>query len=98
MFKSGGVYYSTAYLFQERKCFILKTKTITDVKSKLINAIDDIDTSKVTICDLKILADTVSVLAGVNDKPFDFMEAYSKISAMGFGVKQTTLSDLKEVE
>lgn len=76
----------------------MKKKTITDLKEKLINAIDDIDTSKLTLCDLKLLTDTVSVLANINDKPFDFMEAYSKISATGFGAKQTTLSDLKEVE
>jgi hypothetical protein len=76
----------------------MEVKTIADLKTKLINAIDEIDTSKVTLCDLKLLADTISVLANINDKPFDFMEAYSKISTMGFGAKQTTLSDLKEVE
>lgn len=74
----------------------MEIKTIADLKSKLIKAIDDIDTSKLTLCDLKILADTVSVLANINDKPFDFMDAYSKISTMGFGAKHTTLSDLKE--
>lgn len=76
----------------------METKTIADLKAKLINAIDDIDTSKVTLCDLKILADTVCVLANINDKPFDFMDAFSKVSTMGFGAKQTTLSDLKEGE
>lgn len=75
----------------------MEKKTITDLKEKLINAIYDIDTSKITLCDLKLLADTISVLANINDKPFDFMEAYSKISATGFGAKQTALSDLKEV-
>lgn len=76
----------------------MEIKTIADLKSKLIKAIDDIDTSKLTLCDLKILADTVSVLANINDKPFDFMDAFSKVSTMGFGAKQTTLSDLKEGE
>jgi hypothetical protein len=74
----------------------MEIKTIADLKSKLIKAIDDIDTSKLTLCDLKILADTVSVLANINDKPFDFMEACTKISALGYGSKNTTLSDLKE--
>ena len=76
----------------------MEIKTIADLKTKLINAIDEIDTSKVTLCDLKLLADTISVLANINDKPFDFMDAYSKISTMGFGAKQTTLSDLMEAE
>ena len=73
-------------------------KTIADLKTKLINAIDEIDTSKITLCDLKLVADTVSVLSNINDKPIDFVDAFSKISATGFGLKQTTLSDLKEVE
>lgn len=76
----------------------MKNKTITDLKTKLIDAIDEIDTSKITLYDLKLLADTVSVLSNINDKPIDFMDAFSKISATGFGAKQTTLSDLKEVE
>lgn len=76
----------------------MKKKTIADLKTKLIDAIDEIDTSKITLYDLKLLADTVSVLSNINDKPIDFMDAFSKISATGFGSKQTTLSDLKEVE
>ena len=78
--------------------FILENKTITDLKTKIINAIDEINTSKITLYDLKLLADTVSVLSNINDKPIDFVDAFSKISATGFGTKQTTLSDLKEVE
>ena len=73
----------------------MEIKTITDLKSKIIKAIDEIDTSKLTLCDLKVLADTVSVLANINDKPFDFMDAFSKVSTMGFGSKPTTLSELK---
>lgn len=76
----------------------MEKKTIADLKTKLIDAIDEIDTSKITLYDLKLLADTVSVLSNINDKPIDFMDAFSKISATGFGAKQTTLSDLKEVE
>lgn len=76
----------------------MKNKTITDLKTKLIDAVGEIDTSKITLYDLKLLADTVSVLSSINDKPIDFMDAFSKISATGFGAKQTTLSDLKEVE
>ena len=73
----------------------MKTKTIADVKSKLINAIDNIDVSKVTIGDLKILADTVNALANINEKPFDFLEAYQKISSMKLAENKVTLSDLK---
>jgi hypothetical protein len=76
----------------------MENKTITDLKTKIINAIDEINTSKITLYDLKLLADTVSVLSNINDKPIDFVDAFSKISATGFGAKQTTLSDLKEVE
>jgi hypothetical protein len=76
----------------------MEIKTITDLKAKIIKAIDEIDTSKLTLCDLKILADTVSVLAQINDKPFDFMDALSKVPTMGFCSKPTTLSDLKEGE
>ena len=76
----------------------MENKTITDLKTKIINAIDEINTSKITLCDLKLLADTVSVLSNINDKPIDFVDAFSKISAAGLGAKQTTLSDLKEVE
>lgn len=76
----------------------MKNKTITDLKTKLIDAIDEIDTSKITLYDLKLLADTVSVLSNINDKPIDFVDTFSKLSATGFGAKQTTLSDLKEVE
>ena len=76
----------------------MATKTITDLKTKLINAIDEIDTSKVTVCDLKTLAEIVGVLANINDKPFDFMDAYSKIASIGIGSKSITLSDLKEAE
>lgn len=76
----------------------MEIKTVADLKTKLINTIYEIDTSKLTLCDLKLLADTVSIIANVNDKPFDFMEAYSKVSTMGFGSKHTTLSDLKEGE
>lgn len=74
----------------------MEIKTITDLKTKLINAINEIDTSKVTLCDLKTLAETVSVLANINDKPFDFVDALSKASSMGFCSKSATLSDLKE--
>lgn len=76
----------------------MENKTIADLKTKLINVVDEIDTSKITLYDLKLLADTVSVLSNINDKPFDFVDAFSKISATGIGAKQTTLSDLKEVE
>lgn len=69
-------------------------KTISDLKMKIINAIDEIDTSKLTLMDLKLLSDTVGVLSSINDKPMDFMDIYSKMSNC-YGVKQNTLSDLK---
>lgn len=74
----------------------MKHKTIIDLKNKLVNAVAEIDTSKITLCDLKLLADTVNVIAGINEKPFDFVDAYSKISSIGGGTHYTVLSDLKE--
>ena len=74
------------------------SKNVTDLKTKLINVIDEIDASKVTLYELKLLAETVNVVANINDKPFDFIDTYSKLSATAFGTKQATISDLKEVK
>lgn len=73
-------------------------KTIKDLKTKLIEAIYGIDTSKITLVDLKTVAEIVSVLALINDKPFDYTDVFSKISSMGLGLNSTTLCDLKESE
>lgn len=74
----------------------MSKKTVADLKNKLIGAIDEVDTSKLTLCDLKMLADIVSVVSNINETQVDFVEALSKISTMGFGSRQATLSDLKE--
>ena len=76
----------------------MEKKTIADLKAKLINSIYEIDTSKITLCDLKLLSDTVSVIANINEKSFDYMDAFLKLQTTGFGSKQNTLSDLKESE
>ena len=97
MFEAARVEIFVA-LFYLKGSIFMGTKNIADLKEKIVNAIDEIDTSKLTLCDLKLLTDTVSVLANINDKPFDVMDAYAKLVATGFGAKQTTLSELKEGE
>lgn len=76
----------------------MKNKTITDLKQKLIDAINNIDTSKITLVDLKLLAETVGIISNINDKPFDIMDAFSKVSSLSLGTKSAILSDLKGVE
>lgn len=76
----------------------METKTITDLKQKLIDAINNIDTSKITLSDLKLLAETVGVISNIDDKPFDIMDAFSKVSSLSLGTKTAILSDLKGVE
>lgn len=76
----------------------METKTIADLKQKLIDAINNIDTSKITLADLKLLAETVGVISNIDDKPFDIMDAFSKVSSLSLGTKTAILSDLKGVE
>ncbi|MBQ5317495.1 MAG: hypothetical protein J6K17_00180 [Oscillospiraceae bacterium] len=70
-------------------------KTISDLKDKLIEAVDSIDVSKITIYDLKTLADTVSVISGINENTFDVAQTFLEMSKKGFSQKPITLSDLK---
>ena len=76
----------------------MEIKTIADLKQKLIDAINNIDTSKITLADLKLLAETVGVISNIDDKPFDIMDAFSKVSSLSLGTKTAILSDLKGVE
>lgn len=76
----------------------MNNKTIVDVKTKLVNAVYEIDTGKLTLMDLKLLADTVSVISNINDNPFDFMKALSEIQGNGFGMKSAKISELKDGE
>lgn len=69
--------------------------TIKDLKQGLMETIQKIDKNKVTVSDLKILAETVNVLSTIKDKPMDYMDYFLQASYAGFGYKPTTVSDLK---
>lgn len=72
--------------------------TIKDLKQDLMDTIDKIDKEKVTISDLKTLAETVGVLSTIKENQTDYMDVLMKMSSTGFGYKPTTVSDLKGVE
>lgn len=69
--------------------------TIKDLKQGLMETIQKIDKNKVTVSDLKILAETVSVLSTIKDKPMDYMDYFMQASSASFSYKPTTVSDLK---
>ena len=72
--------------------------TIKGLKQDLMDTIDKIDKEKVTISDLKTLAETVGVLSTIKENQTDYMDVLMKMSSTGFGYKPTTVSDLKGVE
>lgn len=72
--------------------------TITELKQELMDTIEKIDKEKVTISDLKTLAETVGVLSTIKENQTDYMDVLMKMSTSGFGYKPTTVSDLKGAE
>lgn len=72
--------------------------TINELKQELMDTIKKIDKDKITVSDLKILAETVSVLSTIKENQTDYMDVLMKMSSGGFGYKPTTVSDLKGVE
>ena len=72
--------------------------TIKDLKQDLMDTIEKIDKEKVTISDLKTLAETVGVLSTIKENQTDYMDVLMKMSSTGFGYKPATVSDLKGVE
>ena len=72
--------------------------TITELNQDLMDTIEKIDKEKVTISDLKTLAETVGVLSTIKENQTDYMDVLMKMSSTGFGYKPTTVSDLKGVE
>ena len=72
--------------------------TITELKQELMDTIEKIDKEKVTISDLKTLAETVGVLSAIKENQTDYMDVLMKMSTSGFGYKPTTVSDLKGAE
>ena len=76
----------------------MSKNTITELKQELMDTIAKIDKEKVTISDLKTLAETVGVLSTIKENQTDYMDVVMKMSTNGFGYKPTTVSDLKGVE
>lgn len=72
--------------------------TITELKQELMDTIEKIDKEKVTISDLKTLAETIGVLSTIKENQTDYMDVLMKMSSGGFGYKPTTVSDLKGVD
>lgn len=72
--------------------------TIKELKQELMDTIQKIDKDKITVSDLKILAETVGVLSTIKENQTDYMDVLMKMSSGGFGYKPTTVSDLKGVE
>lgn len=72
--------------------------TIKELKQELMDTIEKIDKDKVTVSDLKIIAETIGVLSTIKENQTDYMDVFMKMSSMGFGYKPTTVSDLKGVE
>lgn len=72
--------------------------TIKDLKQELIDTIAKIDKEKITISDIKIISDAVSVLSTIKDDPVDYMDVLLKMSSGGFCYKPATVSDLKGEE
>ena len=72
--------------------------TINELKQELMDTIKKIDKEKVTISDLKTLAETVGVLSTIKENQTDYMDVLMKMSSGSFGYKPTTVSDLKGVE
>lgn len=69
--------------------------TVKMLKQELMDTIKKIDKDKITVSDLKILAETVGVLANINDNTINYMDILAKASSGCFGYKPTTVSDLK---
>ena len=76
----------------------MSKNTITELKQELMDTIEKIDKEKVTISDLKTLAETVGVLSTIKENQTDYMDVLMKMSTSGFGYKPTTVSDLKGAE
>lgn len=73
----------------------MEKTTIGDLKQEIIDTIKGIDKDKLTLCDIKLLADTLSVLAGIRESQTDYLDAILNKCSAGFGYKPTTISDLK---
>ncbi len=70
-------------------------RTIKDLKQELIDVIANIDKEKITISDLKVLAECINILSTVNDNPINYLDIIASMTSNGFGYKPTTVSDLK---
>lgn len=70
--------------------------TVKELKQQLVDTVSSIDKSKLTIFDLKILAETVEVLSRIKTAEMDYTDLLVKSMGIGFGNKPTVISELKE--
>lgn len=68
-------------------------KTVKELKEKMINAIDEIDLSKLSGYELSTLAMAVKAIGEIQEEN-QFISAFKEFA----GLKDTTLKDLKERE
>lgn len=69
--------------------------TVKDLKQQLVDTVSGIDKSKLTIFDLKTLAEAVQVLSTIKTAKMDYTDILMNSMALGFGNKPTIISDLK---
>ena len=69
--------------------------TTNELKQELMDTIKKIDKDKITITDMKIIAETISVLSTIKETQTDYMDILLKMSSNGFGYKPITVSDLR---
>lgn len=76
--------------------------TIKNLKEKVINAVDEIDLSKLTLHDLSTVSSIVKTIADTDDDKFNtakyYTELLDKFSASTKTSYNTTIADLKESE
>ena len=69
--------------------------SIKTLKQQLMTTISEIDKSKLTIYDLKALAETVGVISNIKETEVDYLDALMKTASGGFGPSPKIISELK---
>lgn len=76
--------------------------TIKNLKEKVINAVDEIDLSKLTLYDLSTVSSIVKTIADTDDEKFSTVkycnELLDRMSASTKTSYNTTIAELKESE
>lgn len=76
--------------------------TIKELKEKMLNAIDEIDLTKLTLFDLNTVSMTVKTISETDDEKFStknfYMDMLNKMSVSSNSMKNNTIADLKGAE